>query len=235
MKKLLAMLALVATASAAQAEITGNLNLTSDYRFRGISQTKNGAAVQGGLDYAHKSGVYAGTWHSNVASEFYSSGSGIESDIYAGVKRSFGSVTVDVGAIRYMYANARTGADPASFNTTEVYAGATLGIFTAKVSQSTSDYFGTADSKGTRYYDLSAAVPVGRFTIVAHAGKTDVANQSTNDYKDYSLGISTEVVGLTVGAKYHVNDLTSAYETVNTVGGERLYKNAFVVSVSKSF
>ena len=61
MKQLLAIVAMaLLTATAAQAQVTGNLGLTSDYRFRGISQTQNAPAVQGGIDYNHKSGFYVG-------------------------------------------------------------------------------------------------------------------------------------------------------------------------------
>lgn len=235
MKKILTALALATMTMAAHAEVTGNLSVASDYRFRGISQTKSGPAFQGGLDYNHKSGFYVGNWNSNVAAEQYPSGSGIESDVYAGFKKTFGGLTVDVGALRYIYPNARTGSSPAKYDTTEVYAGAAAGPLSLKVSQSTTDYFGTANSKGTRYYDLNATVPVGKINLVAHAGFTDVANQSTNDYKDYAVGVTTEVAGLTLGAKYHTNDLEAAYETANTVGGKKLYKDAVVVSVSKSF
>ena len=60
MKKLLLALLMVAGITAAQAQVAGNFGLTSDYRFRGISQTQNGLAVQGGVDYTHSSGFYAG-------------------------------------------------------------------------------------------------------------------------------------------------------------------------------
>lgn len=235
MKKILTAVILATMAAAAQAQVTGNLSVAGDYRFRGISQTKLGPAFQGGLDYNHKSGFYVGNWNSNVSAQQYPSGSGIESDVYAGVKKNFGKVVVDVGVLHYMYPNARTGSSPTKFDTTEVYAGAAAGPLSLKVSQSTTDYFGTANSKGTRYYDLNASVPVGKINLVAHAGLTDVANQSTNDYKDYAVGVTTNVAGLTVGAKYHTNDLKSAFETANVVDGKKMYKDAFVVSVSKSF
>ena len=53
-------------ATGAAADITGNVGLTTDYVFRGISQTDEKPAIQGGLDYAHSSGAYAGVWASNV-------------------------------------------------------------------------------------------------------------------------------------------------------------------------
>jgi uncharacterized protein (TIGR02001 family) len=230
MKQTLLALALaIGVTTAAQAEITGNLSLNSDYRFRGISQTMENAAFQGGIDFNHKSGLYIGNWNSNVSADQYAGTSGLESDIYAGFRTEIGKVGVDVGVLRYTYAGAN------NFNTTEAYVGAGVGPISAKFSQSTTDYFGTADSKGTRYYEVNLAQAVGPVTVVAHAGYTDVANQSANDYKDYNVGITKDIAGLTLGAKYFVNDLTAAYETANTVNGKKLHDKGFVVSVSKSF
>jgi uncharacterized protein (TIGR02001 family) len=70
-----------------QAQLTGNLGLTSDYRFRGVSQTQNAPAVQGGIDYAHSSGLYIGNWNSSVSSQVYTAGAGVENDLYAGYKK----------------------------------------------------------------------------------------------------------------------------------------------------
>ena len=228
-KTFLALAMAIGLTTAAQAEVTGNLSLNSDYRFRGISQTMQKPAFQGGLDFNHKSGLYIGNWNSNVSADQYAGTSGLESDIYAGFRTEIGKVGVDVGVLRYTYAGA------SSFNTTEAYVGAGVGPISAKVSQSTTNYFGTADSKGTRYYEVNVAQPVGPVTLVAHAGYTDVANQSANDYKDYNVGVTKDIAGLTVGAKYFVNDLTASYKTANTVNGKKLYDNGIVVSVSKSF
>jgi uncharacterized protein (TIGR02001 family) len=229
MKKAILALMMAASVTAAQAQVSGNISLNSDYRFRGISQTMENAAFQGGLDFNHKSGFYIGNWNSNVSADQYTGTSGLESDIYAGFKKEINGATLEIGAIRYTYAGANT------FNTTEGYIGAGAGPVSLKVSQSTTNYFGTADSKGTRYYDLNISVPLGKVTVSAHAGYTDVANQKANDYTDYNVGASTELAGLTFGAKYFVNDLKSDFEAANTVNGKKLYNNGFVVSVSKSF
>jgi uncharacterized protein (TIGR02001 family) len=72
MKKTLIATALMAAISTtALADISGNVGMTSDYVFRGISQTDNQMAIQGGLDYEHPSGLYVGTWASNVSSDFF--------------------------------------------------------------------------------------------------------------------------------------------------------------------
>ena len=93
----LATLALGSTA--AYAQLSTNVGLTSDYRFRGISQSNNGAAVQGGIDYAHSSGLYVGNWNSSVSSALYPNSAGLESNLYAGWKKDvYRGLTVDVGS-----------------------------------------------------------------------------------------------------------------------------------------
>ena len=93
--------------------LTGNLSLVSDYRFRGISQTWALPAVQGGFDYAHKSGWYAGTWASNVSGNSYNNGAGLELDLYGGVKLPvMGEGTLDLGALAYVYPGARLNSAP---------------------------------------------------------------------------------------------------------------------------
>jgi len=85
MKKLIAatlacMPAIAAAQGAAPAPtspVTGNMAIVSDYRFRGISQSYLGPAIQGGIDYAHPSGFYIGNWNSSVSSLVYTGGSGI--------------------------------------------------------------------------------------------------------------------------------------------------------------
>jgi hypothetical protein len=65
--------------------VAGNMGLFSDYRFRGISQTFEQPAIQGGIDYSHASGFYLGTWASNVNGLSFPDGS-IEMDFYGGYK-----------------------------------------------------------------------------------------------------------------------------------------------------
>src|SRR3954469_3320869 len=132
----------------APSPITGNMTIASDYRFRGISQTYNGPAIQGGIDYAHASGFYLGNWNSNVSSSLFSGGSGIEMDFYGGYKKSFGDIGMDVGFIYYYYpraeGNAITGSSLGSdkFDNQEIYIGASWKWLSAKLNYALSDYFG---------------------------------------------------------------------------------------------
>ncbi|CAB5214968.1 Conserved hypothetical protein CHP02001 [uncultured Caudovirales phage] len=243
MKKLLLALLMAAGVSVAQAQVTGNLGLTSDYRFRGISQTQNGPAVQGGIDYAHSSGLYIGNWNSSVSSQLYTNGAGVESDLYAGWKKDiYKGLTVDVGSYNYFYPNATNGSSP-NFNTQELFAGLGYGPVAVKFSQSTSNYFGLQNSTGTQYYQADVnqsfaplSAKLKDLSFVAHYGHTAVANHSNLDYNDINVGLTYNLDGWMLAAKYYTNTaLTSTGQRANTLNGQQLYKDAGVFSVTKSF
>jgi hypothetical protein len=99
-------MAQAAAAPASPHTFSPNIGVVSDYLFRGVSQTRGGAALQGGVDYSHSSGLYAGIWASTITwvKDAYGSGS-TEIDYYGGYKNSFGGsdFTYDIGAIAYTY------------------------------------------------------------------------------------------------------------------------------------
>ena len=234
MKKLLT--ALLIVAGVAQAEITTNLGATSDYRYRGISQTQNAPAIQGGIDYTNKNGFYAGNWNSSVSSLVYTNGAGIETDLYAGYKKEIQGITLDVGSYNYFYPRASVG--KTNYDTREVYVGAAKGPVSIKVSQSLGDYFAASNSRGSRYYQADVAYPIAgtKASILAHAGRTDVANQTVLDSNDYNAGVGYNLAGFDLAARYYTNsNKTTAFQTANTVGNQKLYRNALVLSVSKTF
>jgi uncharacterized protein (TIGR02001 family) len=140
---------------------TGNAQVASDYRFRGISQTFKLPAFQGGFDYAHASGFYLGNWNSNVSGLVYPNGAGLEMDFYGGYKKSIGDIGLDVGYLYYYYPGARvsTGSGFKKFDNQELYFGATWKFLTAKVSYALSPYFGLNGALATSGYwcDKSAA------------------------------------------------------------------------------
>ncbi|MCX7274354.1 MAG: TorF family putative porin [Burkholderiales bacterium] len=224
---------------------TGNLNLVSEYRYRGIAQTNAKPAVQGGFDYSHASGVYLGTWASNV-SWLSDAGAGavsnsLEWDMYGGYKGAVGDLGYDVGLLYYYY----PGSYPAGFtspNTLEVYGAATWKMFTLKYSHALTNLFGFTDSKGAGYIDLSASYEVGGgYTLVGHYGHQSVpstAGRAKSDcsYSDWKVGVTTEVAGMTVGLSYIDTDAKG--------NGGQCYRNAFnrdlgkgnvVLSVGKTF
>jgi uncharacterized protein (TIGR02001 family) len=238
MKKLLLALMMVAGISVAQAQVTGNLGLTSDYRFRGVSQTQNAPAVQGGVDFTHPSGLYIGNWNSSISSQMYTNGAGVESDLYAGFKKDiYKGITIDVGSYNYFYPRATNGTST-NFDTNELFAGVGYGPVSLKYSQSLSNYFGTANSKNSQYFQADIVQPIGKtkIALLAHAGRTEVNNNSSLNYADYNVGLGYDLQGWNLAARYYINDnKTSTFMTANTINGQKLYNDTFVFSVSKSF
>jgi uncharacterized protein (TIGR02001 family) len=250
-----------AMAQAQASPVTGNMTIASDYRFRGISQTYLGPAIQGGIDYAHASGLYLGNWNSNVASQVFTGGSGIEMDFYGGWKKSFGDIGIDVGAIYYYYPNAEFdgGAGSAKFDNLEVYVGASWKWLSAKFFYALTDYFGlnseqsaggywsnrdtgallgsTSGSDGTWYLDLSATIPVNKeLSVVAHYGMLEVNKYSELDYKDWKLGITYDLNGWILGAAYVDTDADKGwYYTGGSRGNKSTGDSTVVLSVLKTF
>ena len=224
---------------------TGNLNLVSEYRYRGISQTNNKPAVQGGFDYSHASGVYVGTWASNV-SWLSDGGAGtvsnsLEWDIYGGYKGAVGDFGYDVGLLYYYY----PGKYPAGFNspdTLEAYIAGSYKTVTLKYSHAMTDLFGFIDSKGSGYLDLSATYDLGNgFGLVGHYGyqmvpSTNGRSRSDCSYGDWKIGVTTEVVGMTVGLSYIGTDAKGdAGQCYRNAFNRDLGKGNVVLSVGKTF
>lgn len=235
MKKII--FALLFVSGIAQAQVTGNVGVTSDYRFRGISQTQNSQALQGGIDYSHKSGFYVGNWNSSVSSLLYPDSIGLENDLYAGFKKEIvKGVTIDVGSYNYYFSRSGNSFNSNS-NTHEVYAKISTGPVSFKYSQSLGDYFSVANSKGTKYVQADLNMPImEKLTGNVHFGHTFVANHKGSNFSDIKLGATYNIVGVDVGAHYYINrGMTNAAKLANTVSGEKLYKNALIFSVSKSF
>lgn len=212
--------------------ISGNFGLTSDYRFRGISQSNKKPAIQGGVDFAHKSGLYLGNWNSSVSEWTAPNSGGIEMDIYGGFKTEIAGIGLDLGAIYYYYPGAKWGSNtPAAnvpagasttsnhWNTREIYIGLGYGPLSFKTSRTMGDrYFGlgkgndtslqrntTSSSKGTLYYDLTFAQEVAsKTTLKVHAGLLDLNNRASGvgTIKDYSVGVFYDFEGWVFGLSY---------------------------------
>ncbi len=227
--------------------VTGNLNFASDYRFRGISQTFEDPAIQGGFDYAHSSGFYLGTWASNVE-EAELAGSNMEWDVYGGYTFSVGDVAVNVGGLYYWYPGkdkVAAGFDP---NTFEVYAGATWKWLNVKYSHTTTKLFGFADSEGSGYLEANAtfALPMD-FTLGLHVAKQFVAGDiapgvSHDDYMDWKVSITKPILGFNVGLAYvdtdiEATNLTWGYNTAFPKGSkvENLADGTVVLTIGKTF
>jgi len=101
----LGLLSLSLSPAAAFADaVEANIGATSNYVWRGATQTDDGAAISGGIDYGHESGLYVGTWASNVD---FGGGGEVEWDVYAGYGGEANGVGYDFGYIAYLYPDSR--------------------------------------------------------------------------------------------------------------------------------
>jgi len=267
--------------------ITANVTIVNDYRYRGISQSNFKPAIQGGFDYAHESGFYVGNWNSSISwiSDFYNqysaappNGTGkvvsapIEMDFYGGFKKELigEGFATDIGVLQYYYPtngipnSAGAYANP---NSTEIYAAQnfTFGPVTgfAKVSYAVSTLFGTINSTGSYYPDLTANYDTGVWGLAlnGHVGYQYVAgNQPTNNsgfvggngvsnnkilgYTDWKLGVTKDFGGGLSGALAYVGTNAQTFNgyyaysspvTSGAQGGKNLGKSTGLISLTKTF
>jgi uncharacterized protein (TIGR02001 family) len=241
----------LAAAQSSPHSVTGNVGFFSQYIFRGLKQTDGKPALQGGFDYAHSSGFYAGTWASNVSWLSDSPGitgytsSSLEWDFYGGYKGSLGDFGYDVGLLYYWYPG-RVAPGFFDADTLEVYGAVSWKWLTAKLSWSLGDEtFGVPDSDGTYYLDLTASFPVtDKLAIQAHYGIQEfsgdtggVDNDAFASYKDWKLGVTYALPqSFTLGAFYSDTDMNSTQEAFYTnAAGRFLGKETFTVFVQKTF
>lgn len=241
---------------------SGNFSVVSDYRFRGVSQTYNLPAVQGGFDLGHSAGFYFGTWASSVgthvrdrripagsppgtqpgttAASTFQGGASLELDFYGGYRFEVTrNIELDVGVIYYYYPGAKDAVSLRRFDTTEFYVGAAFGNLTAKLNYSISDFFSLVDSSGAYYVDLGYVYPLGKSTnLVAHVGHQSVKNFSRLNNTDWKLGATTEAVGVTWGLAYIGSTAKdAAYTVINASDGtpKVVAKDTVMLSIGKTF
>lgn len=225
-----------------------NVSLTSDYRYRGISQSRLRPALQGGADYSLPNGFYVGTWASTIrwikdAGTIAGVDAGdarVEIDIYGGYKGEIAKgIGFDVGLLQYWYP--RNKLDRISPNekaeTTELYGAVTYGPATLKYSHALSTLFGFADSENSGYLDLSATFDVGGgFSVTPHVGHQRVRHNSFFSYTDYSLTVAKDVAGVTLSAALVGTDAEDgAVLAYPSPSGKNLGRNGLVVAVKKTF
>ncbi|WP_081095395.1 TorF family putative porin [Erythrobacter donghaensis] len=242
--------------------VSGSATLASDYRFRGVSQSDEGFAVQGGFTISHESGLYAGAWGSNLAGWGTFGGANMELDLYAGFKLPVGEGTLDAGLTWYMYPS---GADTTDF--AEFYAklGGTLGPvgLTATVAYAPSqEALGNAfpvglpadpgDKEDNLYLagDATYGIPDVPVTLKAHIGYSDgnpglgpngTSVAPTGTYFDWLLGIDVvPISGLTLSAAYVDTDISESEADLirpnfATLDGDSISDATVVFSITASF
>ncbi|MEM0985929.1 MAG: TorF family putative porin [Pseudomonadota bacterium] len=214
-------LGVAGTGAAQQGEFSGNITLTTDYVFRGVTQTDGAPMVQGGFDWASDT-FYVGTWASGVD---FGDGTSTEIDIYAGFTPTVGIFSLDLGAIYYLYPDAPDNPDQ---NFIEFYAGGstTLGDILdvgASVAFSPDFYLETGQAL---YISGSAGIPLGEnFGLDGTVGFSEFLDSDDCpgcDYADFSIGLTTSAAGFDFDARF--------IDTIDLNGNDE----SFVVSVSRS-
>jgi hypothetical protein len=211
--------------------VSGSVGLVSDYRFRGVSQSDENLAVQGGFTIAHESGVYIGTWGSNLAGWGTFGGANMELDLIAGFKLPVGGGTLDVGATWYMYPGGFDNTDfiepyvklsgtagPVNLTAGVAYAPKqeALGAWYTNGTSAAAGVYDKPGATGDNLYvwgDAAAAIPDTGLTAKAHVGyssgnkglgpfATSVA--PTGEYADWLLGVDYAIptTPLTLGVAY---------------------------------
>jgi uncharacterized protein (TIGR02001 family) len=258
--KAFALASLVTLPLLASAQLTANVALTTNYKFRGQDQDmldSNGyaktsavkPAVQGGLDYAFgESGFYVGNWNSSVN---WLTGNSIESDLYGGYKFKASVFDFDTGLLTYIYPGNSAG------NTTEIYGAVThasesLGSVTLKYSHTVSkDYFGYAGSKAgsglkgtnTGYLNGTYSKEVmPKVTFKASVGYTNMSSDikalGFKSYVDYNVGAAYDFGnGLSLAGSVQGANQKNSYLSVSNPGGQQTYspnKARFVLTLTKA-
>ena len=201
---------------------SGNVALTSDYKFRGISQSDESPAIQGGFDLEHDSGFYAGVWGSSV--DFNPSGEdydgSLELDLYLGIGGDLGDsgLTWDLGYIYYDY----PGDDGKKGDYQELYAGLGWKDLSLGLAHS-DDYYGKTGKFWYLYGDYSLALGMD-VSLDFHIGfnRLDEKNGFLMDqdaYTDYSISVSRDFAGVNIALTYVGTDLDEA-EVFDTDWGE---------------
>lgn len=231
------------------APFSANVGFATDYIFRGISQTSARPALQGGIDYAHASGFYAGVWGSNVSwiADFNPGvSSSLELDTYLGFRNTLDNeFSYDLGFIRYNYPAGNYPAGATRADTDEVYAAAGYRWFGAKYSCGLGRFLTVPGAAGTDYLELNASVPLGEtgYTLGAHVGRQTYKGAAAGalalagtdpSYSDYRLGVSRDFSGYTVALAYtDTNAPAGGFYT--TPAGRDLARGTAVLSVTRAF
>jgi uncharacterized protein (TIGR02001 family) len=257
--------------------ITANVTVVNDYRYRGIDQSNGKPAIQGGFDYAHESGLYIGNWNSSISwvGDNYKTSGGvatsapIEMDFYGGFKKELigEGFASDVGVLQYYYPNSglALSSQQANPNTTEIYVAQnfTFGALTGfgKVSYAVSTLFGTINSTGSYYPDLTVNYDTGVFGIAlnGHVGYQYVAGNQPNSgtsfgangvavnglsnstlysYTDWKLGLTKDFGGGLSGSVAYVGTNAATYKgsyAYASPTGKNTGRATGLVSLTKTF
>jgi uncharacterized protein (TIGR02001 family) len=225
--------------------VTYNMGVTSDYVFRGISQSRNAPAFSAGVDYSHSpTGVYLGTWASTInwvndvaQANSLDAKTPFELDLYGGLKGEIAKdVTYDVGAIYYYYPSEKVSTilpGKIGTNTLETYGQIGYGPVYAKLSYALTDIFNTGNA-GSYYVDTGANVPLGDGLVAnAHVGYFYFKGVTGYNYIDYKLGVTKDFGGLAAAVAVTSTDADKTNWNLGNKG--YLGDTKFIASLTKTF
>jgi uncharacterized protein (TIGR02001 family) len=183
--------------------VTANVAASTDYVFRGVSQTEEDPAISAGVDLT-SGALYAGAWASNV-SFVGDDDTSAEVDLYGGYRAEVGGWAVDVGGVAYLYTNQPDGADydyvEAKLAISRAVGPATIGgaVFYSP------DFFGAAEDEAT-YVEANAAFsPADRWTLSGALGRQFVS--SDFDYTTWNVGAAYALTDtFAADVRYHDTD-----------------------------
>ncbi len=235
-----------AAAAAPAAEVPDNVvaynvGVASEYRYRGISQSRKDPAFSLGVDYTNNpTGFYAGTWASTIKWVKDDGGDGnVEWDIYGGKRGEIGGgFTYDVGGLYYYYPSNNlksvSGVDK-SADTFELYGQIGYGPAYLKYSHALTDTFATGDS-GSYYIDAGVNYPIDETLVLnLHYGHQSFNNNSAFSYNDWKIGL-TKDFGIVSGAIAVIGtDADHASYSGSAWGNTYVGSTTAVVSLTKTF
>ena len=249
----LSILAATAVAAPAMADdapaspwtVTGGATLTSDYRFRGVSQTNKRFAIQGTIGVSHSSGFYVGTWGSSI-DDYIANGGDQEIDLYAGYKTTISGTTIDGGVLYYYYPG--SGGVTSDFFEPYLNASHTFGPVSGKVGLNYAwKQHGLSCSYDPRcagkarednlytYGELSGGIPGTGVTLTGHLGESWGRSYLTNglkNYTDWSLTAAYTWKALTFSVAYVDTDFKKGEFVVN---GRDEVKGGVVAAIAVAF
>jgi uncharacterized protein (TIGR02001 family) len=181
------------------ADVSANINVTDDYIYRGISNSDNDPAIQGGIDYFNDAGLYAGIWATSMDFQYPDGEPGYEFDMYGGITGEIANTSWDIGFLRFTYPN---GASKYQLDSHEFHLGLSRSFeqFTAATKYHYSpDYSGAGNS---HYLEakIDVALPYDlNFTL--HAGHQRFENNTwygLPDYTDWRVAVGRDIAGFNV-------------------------------------
>ena len=199
----------ILTSGVAAAELTANAAIYSNYLWRGVTQTADEAAGQGGIDYGHDSGLYAGTWVSNVDW-------GYEMDVYAGFAGEAGSLGYDLGVITYQYPITPDA------NFTEVYLSGSVAGFTVGAALTVDKASGITDPDGKDddvYLHASYDFAASDIDYSIFIGNYSVDADSESDYTHYGASLSKD--GFTFAVEKNDVEPGTGFDLATNTSGVR--------------